>query len=204
MSLRNRSIGLPALALGACLILPGTALAVEPGIDIAAPRVAITTVDSTLSFHPPALSVEQGDYVRWSALVASVHTTTSGTACLADGLWSQSLGIAGTNFTRQFVEPPRVFGFFCMPHCTLGMTGQVTVTPLIDLTTADSAGTTMLSWNGGSGQYQVYRSDTARFTGPNTIKITPDGGSGGTTLRDLLTPPPALGAANYYLVMDLF
>ena len=201
---RNRFPGLPSLVLAGVLVPLGAPLAVEPGVDIAAPRVAVTTVDSTLMFHPPALVVEQGDYVRWSALVASIHTTTSGTNCIADMIWNQSLGTAGTNFTRQFAEPPRLFGFFCSPHCTLGMVGQVTVTATIDLTVTDSSGTTKLAWSGGGGSYQVYRSDNPRFTGANTIKITPDGGSGGTSLTDLITPPPDVGRANYYLVMDLF
>src|SRR5262245_3374374 len=121
MSKRNRSLRIPALALGACLAVPVAALAVEPGIDIAAPRVAITTVDSALAFHPAGQVVEQGDYVRWSALVNSIHTTTSGTGCVADGLWNQSLGVAGTIFTRQFTEAPRVIGFFCNSHCAFGM-----------------------------------------------------------------------------------
>jgi plastocyanin len=204
MSLRNRSLRHLALALPALLSCPGAAWAVEPGIDIAAPRVAISTVDATLSFHPARLTLEQGDYVRWSALASSLHTTTSGAGCVADALWDASLATAGTSFTRAFPEPPQDFPYFCRNHCTLGMVGLVTLTTPIVLTMNDTSGTPRLSWTGGGGSYQVYRSDTPQFTGPNTAKLTPDGGGAGTTLTDLVSPQPDLGRANFYLVMNLF
>src|SRR5437899_9560940 len=123
MSIENRSLRFLALALPALLFPCGAPAALEPGIDIAAPRVAIVTVDSALVFHPSRVVIEQGDAVRWSALASSIHTTTSGTNCVADTLWNASLGTIGTNFTRAFPEPPRDFPFFCSPHCGLGMVG---------------------------------------------------------------------------------
>src|SRR5678815_6194891 len=83
-----------------CLSLGATAaLAVEPGVDIAAPRVALTTADgSTLRFVPAAIAVEQGDYVRWIRASGS-HTTTSGIPCTADMLWNSSLNSTTTSFT---------------------------------------------------------------------------------------------------------
>ncbi len=180
----------------------GAALAINPGVDIAVPRVLIVTVDSALAFHPNAQTLEQGDYVRWSAMVSSIHTTTSGSPCLADGLWSQSLATLGTIFDRQFNDPPAIYRYFCSPHCGLGMVGSVTVTVPISLTVQDSAGTSMLSWSGGSGLYKVVRSDTRAFTGPNTATFQPDGGGGGTTFTDLFTPVPVAGAATYYLVLN--
>jgi hypothetical protein len=41
--------------------------AVEPGVDIAAPRVAITNAGGlNLIFSPSLIRVEQGDYARWN------------------------------------------------------------------------------------------------------------------------------------------
>ncbi|OLD63172.1 MAG: hypothetical protein AUI47_10155 [Acidobacteria bacterium 13_1_40CM_2_68_5] len=202
--MRNRSRSTPpflcaALSIAVC---SGTAVAVEPGVDIAVPRVLISTVDSALLFHPARQILEQGDYVRWSPQVASVHTTTSGSPCVADGLWSASLGTVGVNFTRQFLETPQVFPYFCSPHCGFNMVGQVMVTGLIALTVSDSPGTSTLSWGGGGGLYQVIRSDNPAFRGPNTATFTPDGGGGGTMFTDLFTPVPAAGAATFYLVMN--
>jgi len=195
------------LSLGALALLApvGPLSAVEPGVDIATPRVAISTVDNaSFMFHPPLLVVEQGDHVRWSPTTTSVHTTTSGSSCTADGRWNQSLGTVGVNFTRQFPEPPQVFPYFCSPHCGLGMTGQVAVTTLIDLTMTHGAGAPTLSWSGGSGSYQIFRSDGPAFTGPGTVRLTPDGGSTGTTFTDSLAPAPPVGGASFYLVMNLF
>jgi plastocyanin len=181
------SIGLPALA-------------VEPGVDIAVPRVAVSTVGTSLSFNPARLVVEQADHVRWSATAASIHTTTSGANCLADGLWNASLGTAGTNFTRQFNEPPQTFPYFCSPHCGLGMVGQVTVTTLIDVAMTHAAGTSKLTWTGGSGLYQVFRSGRANFVGPGIGPFPPDGGDAGTSFTDASFPPE--GTALFFLVMN--
>ncbi len=179
--------------------------AVEPGVDIAVPRVAVSMVDSTFSFHPSVLRIEQGDHVRWTPLTASGHSTVSGAACVGNGLWNESLGTPGVSFTRQFVEAPQTFPYFCSLHCGIrNMVGQVVLTPLIDLTATDMAGATSLSWTGGGTNYRVFRSDNALFTGPNTIALAPDGGSAGTSLNDFLAPAPAVGQATFYLVMNLF
>src|SRR5262245_22774395 len=194
--------------LGAlALIFPAHASqAVEPGVDIAAPRVAITTVGSGFTFNPARLVVEQQDHVRWMPTATSVHTTTSGASCTANGLWNASLGTVGVTFTRQFVEPPQTFPYFCSPHClSFNMVGQVVVTTLIDMRTTDMAGMTNLSWTGGGGVYQVFRSDTAAFVpGPGTLKLSPNGGSAGTTFTDTGATQPDPGRAYFYLSMNLF
>src|SRR5262245_4958565 len=147
MARRMHRLG--AFLLGAlALIVPvQSPRAVEPGVDIAAPRVAITTVGSGFTFNPARLVIEQPAHVRWMPTATSVHTTTSGANCTANGLWSASLGTVGVNFTRQFVEPPQTFPYFCSPHClSFNMVGQVVVTTLIDMRTTDMAGMTNLSW----------------------------------------------------------
>jgi len=195
--------------LAAVLLLPllsQQAKAVEPGVDIAVPRVALSTVDdSTRVFHPPLLVVEQGDYVRWQHTGTTLcHTTTSGSPCgITTGLWDVFLECFPTflkEFTRQFVEPPSAFPYFCRPHCTVGMNGQVTVTTAIDATASDSAGT--LTWSGGGGLYRVFRSDNPAFTGTGTVVLTPPGGTTKTSISD--TTQPAPGSASFYLVMNQF
>jgi len=179
-----------------------TAFAVDPGVDIAAPRVAISTADgSTLRFVPANLVVEEGDYVRWNWTSGS-HTTTSGAPCVADMLWNSSLNSMTTQFTRQFLEVPSVRQFFCSPHCTLGMTGQVTVTTVIQLTVTDAAGATQLTWAGGGGLYRVFRSDSPLF-GASTV-LTAPGGTNQTSFLDQNGGSPPMGSALFYLVMNEF
>ena len=188
------------------LLLPfiGTpVVAVEPGVDVAVPRVAITTVDGlTFMFHPAQIAVEQGDWVRW-VWTGGSHTTTSGSGCFADNLWNVALNsLTPSQFTRQFLEPPGSLPFFCSPHCSFGMVGAVSVTTLINLAATEASGTLTLDWTGGSGSYRVFRSDNPAFTGTATVTLSPDAGASGTTFTDTTQPPP--GKANFYLVMDLF
>ncbi|HXH28545.1 MAG TPA: plastocyanin/azurin family copper-binding protein [Candidatus Polarisedimenticolia bacterium] len=189
------------LMLSFCVSV-GAVVAVEPGVDIAVPRVAVSQVGDALLFQPASLVVEQGDWVLWKHVGTSLtHTTTSGAACAASGLWSATLG-PGTQFMRQFQEAPQGFPFFCMPHCSFGMTGQVKVTSPISLQVADDPGAPNLSWAGGGGIYRVYRSDAPGFTGGGTVSLAPDGGNAGTSFTDT-TDPPA-GGALFYLVMNKF
>jgi plastocyanin len=195
-------IGVFLIACILCSLSSGVS-AVTPGVDIAVPRVAITTVDGvSFMFHPAQIAVEQGDWVQW-AWTGGSHTTTSGSGCIADNLWHAPLNsLSPPQFTRQFLEPPGSLPFFCMPHCTFGMVGNVAVSTLIDLTAQNASGTLTLSWIGGSGSYRVFRSDTPAFTGTGTVILTPSGGTTQMSISDTAQPPP--GSAAFYLVMNQF
>src|SRR5437867_682697 len=178
------------------------ARAQTPGVDIAAPRVAVSTVTDALVFSTANLVVEQTDYVMWQyAGTITAHTTTSGGICgSTTGLWDAPLNSTSKQCTRQFSDTPQVIPYHCTPHCPSGMRGQVTVTGLITATAADVSGTLNLSWSGGSGLYRVFRGVDARF--PNTsgtVVLTPAGGTTATSLTD--TDLPSVGGANFYLVM---
>jgi len=184
------------------LLIPTAGFAVEPGVDIAAPRVAISQVADAFTFQPAALVIEQGDYVCWLHVgVSFTHTTTSGFSCAANGFWNANL-VPGGRFMRQFLETPQVFPYYCTPHCFSGMTGQVTVTSRIVVQAADSSGQLVLTWTGGGSTYRVYRSNTPLFTGAGTVILAPDAGDSGKTFTD--TAVPGVGAVAYYLVMNKF
>lgn len=194
----------PAAVMAALVTVSGgPILAVTPGVDIAAPRVAISTVNGTvLQFSPARIVVEQFDYVRWNWTGGS-HTTTSGTSCLADGLWSSALSSITTTFTRFFDDDPFTYPYYCAPHCGFGMTGQVIVTPEIPLTVAANGAAIQLDWSGASGQYRVFRSTSPLFTSGTTTTLTPTGTTS-SSLLDQTVGTPALGTATYYLVMNFF
>ena len=195
-------LGLLALGLAASPVQ-----AEEPGIDVAAPRFAISTVDDvSLLFHPARLVVEQGDWVRWmhtsTAQFPLSHTTTSGSDCVADGRWNASLAPPSSpQFTLRFPDPPEPIPYFCSPHC-FSMTGMVVVTDAILMLAADSAGSLTLSWAGGSGSYRLFKSESPRFTPGTTQVLSPDGGAQGTRFTDPAVPAP--GRASFYLAMNLF
>lgn len=174
-----------------------------PGVDIAAPRVITSVVSTAQAFVPSNPVVEREDYIRWQNVGSGIHTSTSGPACLVtDGLWDFPLGPGVLTQTRQFNESPGGILYHCNPHCALGMTGTVMVTGLIDLKATSSGSVLSLSWGGGSGRYQVVRSDNALFAGANTQTLSPDGGvDTGTTFTDAVAQP-VLGKAVFYLVMN--
>src|SRR5688572_23792085 len=101
----------PAVGLSLALVSTLSALpahAVEPGVDIAAPRVITSVVNATFAFVPRNPVVEQGDFVRWRNIGTGLHTSTSGSMCgVVDGLWDFQLGAGVVTPTRQFNELPR-------------------------------------------------------------------------------------------------
>jgi len=193
----------PVIVALASLMVPFPAQAVDPGVDIAAPRVVTSVVSSALAFVPKNPVVEQGDYVRWQNIGIGLHTSTSGPMCgVSDGRWDFPLGGGVVTPARLFDEPPVTIVYHCSTHCAFAMSGTVQVTGLIDLGAAQSGSVLSLSWSGGSGHYQVVRSDNPLFTGANTQVLAPDGGlDSGTTFTDSLTQPIA-GKVAYYLVMN--
>ncbi len=91
---------------------------------------AIHQVDMVgLAFVPDTLSVSEGDSVLWVNTSALVHTTTSGTGGVPSGYWDSGLMAPNDSFAFYF-DSAGVFPYFCTPHWTLGMVGEITVEPL--------------------------------------------------------------------------
>lgn len=87
------------------------------------------TVDVTVnnfSFQPQNLTITAGDTVRWTNLGGS-HTATSGNNCMPDGKWDSGFLSAGQSYTTTF-NSAGTYPYFCTPHCSMGMTGTITVT----------------------------------------------------------------------------
>lgn len=80
-------------------------------------------------FEPASITIYAGDRVRWKNVVAAQHTSTSGTDCTPDGTWTT--GILNQAGASAFVTFSTVgtFPYFCHFHCTMGMVGEVIVTP---------------------------------------------------------------------------
>ena len=105
----------------------------------AAPALAtVHIVNQTgTTFVPDNLEVAIGDTVRWVYSGGS-HTVTNGTGASdpqAGVLFDAPLNGANPTFEYVFDGPTGVYSYFCRPHETLGMTGQVVVaaeTPVED------------------------------------------------------------------------
>lgn len=194
-----------SLGLGFCIIsvaFPGVTAAIDPGVDIAVPRVAITTTGQGGNiFSPASIRIEPGDWVRWR-WIAGVHNTVSGASCVSNGLWSSNLNSTTTIFERRFTEAPGSFPYFCSPHCGFGMVGTVLLTSTITVDVTDVPPMAVLSWAGGGGLYRVFRAGNPQFN--NATVLTPPGGSAGTSFNDVTGDLPPEGTAFFYLVMNQF
>ena len=78
-------------------------------------------------FAPNYLEVTKGDTIIWTRTGGN-HTVTSGSNCTADGLFDDPLN--ADNPTIEWVVPnnsPASIPYFCDPHCSFGMTGEIVV-----------------------------------------------------------------------------
>ena len=78
------------------------------------------------TFDPLEVTIKAHQTVRW-VWVSGTHNVLSGTNCTPDGKFSSGIALGSpSTFERTFAEPG-TFPFFCDPHCSIGMTGKVTV-----------------------------------------------------------------------------
>lgn len=197
------------LPLSACILGDATgasipcATCVQPGAQAAMPRFAHSLVNDGFTFTPARIVIERGDWVLWEHQGTSrSHTTTSGLACIQDGIWRGVLNPGGS-FHRQFFEPAGTRRpYFSEPDCAFGMTGEVEMTGDIRLDLSGPYQGTLLSWSGGSGLYRLHRSAAPSFVGHGTVSFTPAGGEAGTTFTDAESPPP--GQSFFYIVVNAF
>ena len=87
-----------------------------------------TVNTSGMTFSPSTLSIKAGDTVKWVCSLSDgiAHTTTSGSSCKADGHWNSGNMAAGASYTHVF-DTAGTFNYFCIYHCSMGMTGSITV-----------------------------------------------------------------------------
>lgn len=89
-------------------------------------KVTITVGDDF--FSPSIVTLTNGDTVVWTNTGFASHTTTSGTSCTANGFWNSPLfGHNGSYTITNFNFGAGTYPYFCVPHCSFGMTGQLTV-----------------------------------------------------------------------------
>ncbi len=106
------------------------------GCSAATAQTAVT-VDATdaLKFTPASVCLKAGGTVTWKNVGNIFHTTTdeaslaanSSDAAVPSGAsgWNQSLN-AGQSFSLKLTVPG-TYKYFCIPHESLGMLGQITV-----------------------------------------------------------------------------
>jgi len=88
-----------------------------------------TIATNGMTFAPATLDVQPGDIITFE--VGPYHTATSGSSCSSDGLFDYGSG------TNTWTVPDSVAGttvdYFCIPHCSMGMTGAINVADIINV-----------------------------------------------------------------------
>ena len=98
---------------------------------ISAPSLADTFIveANAMSFNPNVLNVVPGDVIEFRYITGYPHTVTSGTDCIYDGLYfNEPLDSSSPVFSWTVpADAPTEIPFFCILHCSMGMTGVINV-----------------------------------------------------------------------------
>ncbi len=98
-----------------------------PALSSAAQTFDVSTQD--FFFSPSSLTINAGDTVRWTNPTGTPHTTTSGAGCTHNTtgvVWDSGTLSNGGTFEFTF-DQPGTYPYHCSFHCSLGMTGTITV-----------------------------------------------------------------------------
>ena len=155
----NRSYPAIAMTLVSLCLVPSFARAVEHTVEM---RDNI--------FVPESLTVEEGDTVTWVHVSFNPHTATSGVNCTSDGLFDSGLMANGDTFSAIF-EEAGPFPYYCIPHCGIGMTGDIQVEPAGGCTDDDGDGFAQEGGVCGS----VDCDDTNPLVNPGQAELPGDG-----------------------------
>jgi plastocyanin len=77
-------------------------------------------------FEPSVVHIKAGQKVRW-VWVSGRHNVISGNTCVADGTFSSGSTAATPSTFEHTFEKAGSFPYFCDPHCSIGMKGNVIV-----------------------------------------------------------------------------
>jgi plastocyanin len=86
----------------------------------------VTTDTGAIKFVPATLTVKKGTKVTWTA-DQSQHSVTSGEAGKQDKSGPMNSPIGFTTYSVTFTKPG-TYKYFCIPHASLGMVGEIVVT----------------------------------------------------------------------------
>jgi plastocyanin len=104
-----------------------SATAAPTGGATSAPPAGGNDVKALVSnkFDPDSLSVKAGTKVTWTA--EGFHSVTSGTPDKPDASGPMNAQVGFTTYSVTF-DKPGTYKYFCQPHGSLGMVGEIVVT----------------------------------------------------------------------------
>jgi len=89
---------------------------------------SVTVNDNFFSSNAITITAGQTVTWTWSGSNSGSHDVVSGSSCSSDGQYSSPFHSNSGTFTHQYTAVG-TYNYFCSPHCGLGMTGSVAVSP---------------------------------------------------------------------------
>ena len=118
----TRHVSLPLAWVLVGLMASGCSTRVEPSAPIDDSDVTEIIIRD-FAFSAPTITIDRGERVRWRNTTRNFHTVTP------DGhqaFVERQTSTQGQTFETRFDTPGR-FRYFCEPHRSLGMTGEIVV-----------------------------------------------------------------------------
>ena len=120
MTTRRISVAVASLLVG--LAASGCSERVEPTEPTDDPDVTEVVIRD-FAFSAPTITIDRGQSIRWRNTTRNFHTVTpDGHEAFAE----RQTGTQGQTFEARFDTPGR-YRYFCEPHRSLGMTGEIVV-----------------------------------------------------------------------------
>lgn len=98
--------------------------------------VGVQAID--FEYYPYTIHVMPGDTVRWQFFTGGSHTVTSGsaTSCNANGMFNGFINAGNPifSYTVPASAAPGTIYYFCVPHCSSQMRGEIIIRRLGDIT----------------------------------------------------------------------
>jgi YVTN family beta-propeller protein len=116
-----RKIALQAGAAGGGEPAQGARVPVAAPREPGGKRVTVNIQGPPPRFVPDTVSVEAGSTIEWVNNGRGVHTVTGN-----DGAWDSGSLAPGERYARQF-DHTGTFGYYCIPHHSMGMVGTIVV-----------------------------------------------------------------------------
>jgi len=89
---------------------------------------------AAMFFDPAILSIHPGDRVRWQNVTADFHTSTSGTDCAPNALWTTGTVNPGASSAYVTFNTNGTFPYYCRFHCVMNMVGELIVENAVAVT----------------------------------------------------------------------
>lgn len=114
------------IVLGLALVCGAACSSEDPAVENDTNVVNVKLVPNR--FDPPSVKIKVGQTVRWT-WSGGTHNVVSGAECPpapGDGKFKSGAPTAGGTFDKKF-ETAGTFPYYCEPHCSMGMKGEVIV-----------------------------------------------------------------------------